>query len=120
MREALYTLQKTGVSTKDANQEKLASLADANLNKYYELFVNKVYRPNRSCTLFIHRGSTGRFSPKYILCQVPTQNKVAYLTFDDGPVPEATPEVLEILKEYKAKATFFCVGENVCKHKEIF
>jgi len=59
-------------------------------------------------------------SPKYLLCQVPTQNKVAYLTFDDGPVPEATPEVLEILKEYKAKATFFCVGENVCKHKEIF
>jgi len=45
MREALYTLQKIGVSTKEANQEKLASLADANLNKYYELFVNKVYRP---------------------------------------------------------------------------
>jgi peptidoglycan/xylan/chitin deacetylase (PgdA/CDA1 family) len=59
-------------------------------------------------------------SPKYLLCRVPVQEKVVYLTFDDGPVPEATPEVLKILKEHGIKATFFCVGENVFKHRDIF
>ncbi len=43
-----------------------------------------------------------------------------YLTFDDGPIPEVTPWVLDLLKEYDAKATFFCIGENVKKHPEIF
>ncbi|AKD05741.1 polysaccharide deacetylase [Pontibacter korlensis] len=47
------------------------------------------------------------------------QGKVLYLTFDDGPIPEITPWVLEQLAEYKAKATFFCVGENVAKHQEV-
>lgn len=42
-----------------------------------------------------------------------------YLTFDDGPIPELTPWVLDQLKEYNAKATFFCVGENIKKHPEI-
>lgn len=43
-----------------------------------------------------------------------------YLSFDDGPVPDVTPEVLNILKKYHINATFFCVGENVRKHPEIF
>ncbi len=43
-----------------------------------------------------------------------------YLTFDDGPVPEATPFVMEMLKQFQVKATFFCVGENVYKHPEIY
>lgn len=43
-----------------------------------------------------------------------------YLTFDDGPIPELTPWVLDILKERNIKATFFCVGENIVKHPEIF
>lgn len=43
-----------------------------------------------------------------------------YLTFDDGPIPEITPWILDTLKEYKAKATFFCVGENITRHPEIF
>lgn len=42
--------------------------------------------------------------------------KKIYLTFDDGPIPEVTDFVLEALKEYQAKATFFCVGDNVLKH----
>ena len=46
--------------------------------------------------------------------------KVIYLTFDDGPNPEVTPQVLDILDEFEAKATFFCVGENVLKYPEIF
>jgi peptidoglycan/xylan/chitin deacetylase (PgdA/CDA1 family) len=52
--------------------------------------------------------------------KIPTQEKVLYLTFDDGPVPEVTPWVLEQLEEYNAKATFFCVGENVQHHPDIF
>jgi peptidoglycan/xylan/chitin deacetylase (PgdA/CDA1 family) len=43
-----------------------------------------------------------------------------YLTFDDGPIPIVTPFVLNILKQYNAKATFFCIGDNVRKHPEIF
>ena len=43
-----------------------------------------------------------------------------YLTFDDGPVPEITPWVLDELKKYEAKATFFCIGDNIEKHPEIF
>ncbi|MFV8226354.1 polysaccharide deacetylase family protein [Christiangramia aquimixticola] len=43
-----------------------------------------------------------------------------YLTFDDGPVPEVTPWVLEELKKWNAKASFFCIGENVKKHPAVF
>ncbi len=46
--------------------------------------------------------------------------KVIYLTFDDGPVPEVTPFVLDILDKYNVKATFFSVGENVKKHPETY
>jgi len=42
--------------------------------------------------------------------------KVIYLTFDDGPVPEATEFVLDQLEEFKAQATFFCVGENIMRN----
>lgn len=54
------------------------------------------------------------------LWRVDTQEKDIYLSFDDGPIPELTPKVLEILAEYEAKATFFCVGDNVRKHPAIF
>lgn len=42
-----------------------------------------------------------------------------YLTFDDGPIPEATPEVLSILERYGVQATFFVVGDNVRRHPEL-
>lgn len=48
------------------------------------------------------------------------QRKVVYLTFDDGPVPEVTPWVLDMLDKYGIKATFFMVGDNVRKHPELF
>lgn len=51
---------------------------------------------------------------------IPTQEKVLYLTFDDGPVPEVTLKVLELLKSYEAKATFFCIGDNVRKHPDVY
>lgn len=57
--------------------------------------------------------------PAYVW-HIPTQQQVLYLTFDDGPIPEVTPWVLDVLREYKAKATFFCVGENVSRHPAIF
>jgi len=47
-------------------------------------------------------------------------NKIVYLTFDDGPAPEITEYVLELLNIYNAKATFFVVGNNVIKYPEIF
>ena len=52
--------------------------------------------------------------------KVKTNDKVLYLTFDDGPHPSITPLVLNILYEFNAKATFFCVGENVTKYPDIF
>lgn len=48
-----------------------------------------------------------------------TENKI-YLTFDDGPIPEVTPWVLDVLKAKGIKATFFCVGANVQKHPDIY
>lgn len=44
--------------------------------------------------------------------------KAVYLTFDDGPIPEITPWVLDLLDRYRMKATFFLVGDNVRKHPE--
>ncbi|WP_443634103.1 polysaccharide deacetylase family protein [Candidatus Marifrigoribacter sp. Uisw_064] len=43
-----------------------------------------------------------------------------YITFDDGPIPEVTPWVLDTLSRFKAKATFFCIGDNVQKHPLIY
>lgn len=48
------------------------------------------------------------------------KQKAIYLTFDDGPIPEVTPWVLEQLKHHNAKATFFCIGANIEKHPTIF
>lgn len=55
-----------------------------------------------------------------IVWKIPTQKPELYLTFDDGPTPEVTPRVLDLLKKYNAKATFFCLGKNIEKHPEIF
>lgn len=46
--------------------------------------------------------------------------KKLYLTFDDGPIPEITPWILDTLLKYDIKATFFCVGENIIKHPNLF
>jgi len=49
-----------------------------------------------------------------------SEDKKIFLTFDDGPIPEVTPWVLDQLDQFDAKATFFCVGENIHKHPEVF
>ncbi|QED38813.1 polysaccharide deacetylase family protein [Antarcticibacterium arcticum] len=59
------------------------------------------------------------FFPSLLWNKVSTE-KILYLTFDDGPIPEVTPWVLSLLKEYDAKATFFCIGDNVHKHPDVF
>jgi len=51
---------------------------------------------------------------------IPTLDKKVHLTFDDGPTPEITTWVLNQLKEFDAKATFFCIGDNIEKHPDIF
>lgn len=48
-----------------------------------------------------------------------TSTRTVYLTFDDGPVPEVTEFVLDQLQRFRAKATFFCVGDNLRKHPEL-
>lgn len=50
----------------------------------------------------------------------PGHQHAVYLTFDDGPIPEVTPWVLDILDRYGIKATFFMVGDNVRKHPEVY
>ncbi len=57
--------------------------------------------------------------PRYVWHLPNHQNKV-YLTFDDGPTPEITPWVLDLLDHYHAKATFFCIGDNIQKFPEIY
>lgn len=55
-----------------------------------------------------------------LVWRVPAQEKKIYLTFDDGPVPDQTEFVLETLNGFQAKATFFCIGDNVRKHPQVF
>ncbi|TAE39850.1 MAG: polysaccharide deacetylase family protein [Runella slithyformis] len=49
----------------------------------------------------------------------PTDEKIIYLTFDDGPIPDITEWVLQQLDDYQAKATFFCIGDNIQKHPRV-
>lgn len=59
------------------------------------------------------------FFPGFIW-HIPTQEKAIYLTFDDGPIPDITEQVLETLARFDAKATFFSIGNNVLKHPDIY
>jgi peptidoglycan/xylan/chitin deacetylase (PgdA/CDA1 family) len=55
-----------------------------------------------------------------LVWQIPTKEKVLYLSFDDGPHPVATPFVLDELKKYDARATFFCIGKNVEAYPQLY
>ena len=55
-----------------------------------------------------------------LIWTIPNNNNEVYLTFDDGPDPEVTPRVLDILARHDARATFFCLGKNVEKYPKIF
>lgn len=58
--------------------------------------------------------------PSKLTWRIPTTDKILYLTFDDGPNALATPFVLNELKKYNAKATFFCIGNNVQQEPELY
>lgn len=64
-------------------------------------------------------GATGSFLHPRRVWKMSPEEKVVYLTFDDGPVPEVTPWVLEELEKFNAQATFFCVGENILRNFEV-
>lgn len=71
--------------------------------------------------LFVHKSPRilkSFYSP--FVWEIPTEEPVIYLTFDDGPIPDVTEWVMEQLDSYLAKATFFCIGDNVRKHPEVF
>lgn len=59
------------------------------------------------------------FFPKRIW-KIKTEEKKLFLTFDDGPHPRITPIVLDLLKAFGAKATFFCIGNNIKKYPEVY
>ncbi len=57
---------------------------------------------------------------KNLIWEMPDRPGEIFLTFDDGPIPEITPRILEILEQYDARASFFCVGDNIRKYPEVF
>jgi len=69
-----------------------------------------IVRPPSLLTRALHR----------MTWEIPGEKQEVYLTFDDGPTPGVTPWVLDQLDEAKAKATFFCLGRNVDKHRDIY
>jgi len=58
--------------------------------------------------------------PNSLIWNKSRADKSIFLTFDDGPIPIVTPWVLKTLKNFNAKATFFCIGQNINKNKDIF
>jgi len=60
-----------------------------------------------------------RWFQKGVSFQGPDNGNAIYFTFDDGPDPESLPYILEILKQYDAKATFFCLGEKLERYPEL-
>ncbi len=70
---------------------------------------------------FLHRSP---FWLQWILSdytwRIDTSEKIIYLTFDDGPIPVVTEYVMGVLESFNAEATFFCIGDNVRKHPDIF
>lgn len=68
---------------------------------------------------FKNISTVGKLFYPSLLWNKPDKSKTLYLTFDDGPHPAITPWVLNELKKHQAKATFFCVGENIDKFPEV-
>jgi len=60
-----------------------------------------------------------KFYSKWVW-RISTEQKELFLTFDDGPHPTITPAVLNLLKQYEAKATFFCIGDRVKRYPEVY
>ena len=70
--------------------------------------------------LIVRPPNWARFFSGPIIWRMDGSENKLYLTFDDGPIPELTPWILGVLKQHQAKATFFCVGDNVRKYPDIY
>ena len=70
--------------------------------------------------LFVQPSFLIRIFYARLLWRMSVQEPIVYLTFDDGPDPEVTPFVLSQLKKWNALATFFCIGNNIEKHQQLF
>ena len=80
-----------------------------------------VGRPACSPAMFIEQPSRFlRWLYPHALWRMDPHERAVYLTFDDGPIPEVTPWVLDVLDRYGIKATFFMVGDNIRKHPAEF
>ncbi|WP_019121705.1 polysaccharide deacetylase family protein [Brevibacillus massiliensis] len=88
-----------------------AILSTAVLAILFSLGTETAYTREKNRKYFEERGEA--------VWEVPTNQKVIALTFDDGPSPEYTPRMLDLLKKYDAKATFFVVGSRVNKYPEL-
>jgi peptidoglycan-N-acetylglucosamine deacetylase len=82
-----------------------------NHNRYKENRVNLI--PHRIPSLLT------KLFPK-LIWRIPTNEKIIYLTFDDGPIPGTTEFVLDTLRSFHAQATFFCIGDNIKKFPNVF
>lgn len=69
----------------------------------------KLYQPNKILRLLCPA-----------IYRISSDEKIVYLTFDDGPCKKTTKRILEILREQEVKATFFCVGDNITSQPELF
>lgn len=69
---------------------------------------------------FVHAPFFLRWYYSHVTWNRSRHEKDLYLTFDDGPIPEITPWILDLLAELNVKATFFCVGENIEKYPTLF
>ena len=69
---------------------------------------------------FIKTPSLAKFILRNWVWSMPSNEKIIYLTFDDGPTPEITNWTLNLLQEYNAKATFFCLGKNIVEYPAIY
>jgi peptidoglycan/xylan/chitin deacetylase (PgdA/CDA1 family) len=67
-------------------------------------------------SIFNFQYSIFKFLFPFLTWNIPSKVPTLYLTFDDGPIPEVTPWVLDLLEQYNATATFFCVGDNAKKY----
>ena len=72
--------------------------------------------------MFYFVKTPGWFQKLYGQCtwSIPSDEKIIYLSFDDGPHPSITPFVLDELKKYNARASFFCIGKNVAAYPDVY
>ena len=82
--------------------------------------VLSLFFPNRFTMIIEPPSTLLRLLYPGALWRINPDEKAVYLTFDDGPIPEVTPRVLDILDHYGIKATFFMVGDNIRKHPAEF